>query len=458
MHMKKNQIDDEEIFMEERAVSEAAEKSISRLSILLYFFTFAIETTVIWMQKDNLTEYFKIISLSFVMIALIMFYIKMNISKILEKKNISVIIASSYIVSLTSVMISLKIPIYNFWLIGVVIIAMIVDVNLGLLFNLFFSFLLCVISGMAVELMAFYFVLGSAACVLAKYIMKKSTIVYALVVLCCIAVSLEFIIHNFVYEEAVSGKLIFSLISIVFISVTAYIYGIIYNKILIPEDIKIEVEGSDETATIEGASEEIETDQEEAASEENNLEDTDLQTQSTEEDNTENIRSMLDELSAVDNSLILELKNVSEELYQHSIDISEISYGAAMCIGADELIVRVGGLYHEIGRIRGDNYIEEGILIAKENNFPQEIIDIIKQHNSKYEKPCSAEAAIVMLTDSVISTIEYMEKNSQQKEFTTDKIIDNVFNIRLSKGTLDNAGFTVTQYKSLREYYKKNFF
>jgi membrane-associated HD superfamily phosphohydrolase len=66
------------------------------------------------------------------------------------------------------------------------------------------------------------------------------------------------------------------------------------------------------------------------------------------------------------------------------------------------------------------------------------------------------EAAIVMLSDSVVSTIEYIEK-SEENKFTTNKIIDNIFQMRMDKGTFDGANLSLKDFKMLKEFYQKEF-
>ena len=115
-----------------------------------------------------------------------------------------------------------------------------------------------------------------------------------------------------------------------------------------------------------------------------------------------------------------------------------------------------GGLYHEIGKLNGKNYIEEGLIIAEDYAFPKELKAILREHNIKYDKPNSVEAAIVMLSDSVVSTIEYIEK-SEDRKYTTNKIVDNIFQMRMEKGTFDGANLTLNNFKDLKEFYQKEF-
>jgi putative nucleotidyltransferase with HDIG domain len=161
-------------------------------------------------------------------------------------------------------------------------------------------------------------------------------------------------------------------------------------------------------------------------------------------------------LCSLDNDLIRKMKQYSENLYTHSVRIGDISYRAAMEIGADPMLALAGGLYHEIGKINGKNYIEEGTKIAEDYSFPKALKAVIREHNIKYDKPGSVEAAIVMLSDSVESTIDYIEKNDDHK-FTTDKIIDNIFQLRMDKGTFDTSHLTIKDFKLLKEFYQKEY-
>ena len=47
------------------------------------------------------------------------------------------------------------------------------------------------------------------------------------------------------------------------------------------------------------------------------------------------------------------------------------------------------------GKINISQYIEEGLKLAEEYKFPKKLIGILRQHNIKYDKPTSVEAAII---------------------------------------------------------------
>ena len=169
----------------------------------------------------------------------------------------------------------------------------------------------------------------------------------------------------------------------------------------------------------------------------------------------------LDEILDLEFPLIQRLKQHSIQLYNHSLFISELCGSAAKAVGANVQKAKAGGLYHEIGRIESKQYVEDGVTLAEAYHLPCIIMDIIKQHNLKYEKPNTPEAAIVMMTVSLITTKEYLEKTVAD---TSDKqgletsipiknIVNDVFQMRLSKGSLDDSGLTLQQYNKLKDFY-----
>ena len=160
------------------------------------------------------------------------------------------------------------------------------------------------------------------------------------------------------------------------------------------------------------------------------------------------------ELSDTNSTLLKDLSNKAPGTFHHSLEVANLSETAASAIGANTLLVRVGALYHDIGKINNPSFFSEnqtsrysphkrltpiesakiiidhvsdGVLIAKKNKLPNRIIDFIKTHHGttrvyyffkkaidskdlKFEekdfkypgpKPFSKETAILMMADSV---------------------------------------------------------
>lgn len=117
--------------------------------------------------------------------------------------------------------------------------------------------------------------------------------------------------------------------------------------------------------------------------------------------------------------------------------------------GVDALLVKCGGYYHEIGRLRGKNTLENTLEIAKQEAFPVALQDILREHTINGDKPTSKEAAVLLLTDNVCSMCEYLKK-TQKGKILVVKIIDKALNLRISKEDLSESGLTVKEFAIIR--------
>jgi len=155
---------------------------------------------------------------------------------------------------------------------------------------------------------------------------------------------------------------------------------------------------------------------------------------------------------------ILELKNKHNDVYMHSLQVAELAVNAAKAIDADVLIVKAGSLYHDIGKFKSNNYIKSSLEIARKYNLPIKVQKTISEHNGNTKKPSNPESAIIMLADTVLSTIDRIEKSKGRIDLTEEKIINNVFNIRIESGALSESGLDLNKLykikKSFIEFFK----
>jgi putative nucleotidyltransferase with HDIG domain len=189
--------------------------------------------------------------------------------------------------------------------------------------------------------------------------------------------------------------------------------------------------------------------------------------------------------------LLRQLQQRAPGTYNHSLQVANIAEAAAEAIGADSLLVYVGALYHDIGKINkpeyfvenqagGENkhdklspamsllvivgHVKNGIELAREYGLPRSIIHFIESHHgttlveyfyhaakAKSEatdagpsvaeveyrypgpKPRTKEAAILMLADAVESAARSMaEPNPSRietlvRKLSTKRLEDNQF-------------------------------
>ena len=114
------------------------------------------------------------------------------------------------------------------------------------------------------------------------------------------------------------------------------------------------------------------------------------------------------ELSDTNSKLLKELSEKAPGTFHHSLNVANLAEAAANEIGANAMLVRVGALYHDIGKMVNPTYFTEnqstginphdelspkesvdiiinhvidGIELAKKNNLPDRVIDFIRTHH-----------------------------------------------------------------------------
>ncbi|TAH72854.1 MAG: HDIG domain-containing protein [Anaerolineaceae bacterium] len=374
----------------------------------------------------------------------LIFYIRIqdDIFNIRFSKSIILI---SYLVPILLIMLLINPEVYSFWMIGGLLLAMLVDSKLGLLVYFNHTFILSITFSLRPETIIHLLIMGVLLVLLSGSLKNKSTVIFAAIICLSSNITLSFVMNNFIFESSATVNYLSSFFSIFAVLLIAFLLSIIYDRMGNKDNdasehtlsqADAEVLRQDSTVSMTSIDDQIEDNQSSSLD--------------------RSIRTSYDILLSEDNELLLKIKEYSDALYKHSILIGDLSGRAAKIIGANEALARAGGYYHEAGKINGKNYIEAGLKLADDYYFPEDLKSILRQHNIKHDKPTSIESAIVMISDNVASTIEYIEKSGEGK-FTSDKVIDNIFRMRMDKGTFDDSGLSVKDFKLLKEFYQNEY-
>ncbi len=204
--------------------------------------------------------------------------------------------------------------------------------------------------------------------------------------------------------------------------------------------------------------------------------------------------------------LLRELQQRAPGTYDHSLQVASIAEAAAESIGADGLLVYVGGLYHDIGKMhkpqyfvenqqggenRHDNlspamsllviigHVKDGIELAREYRVPRAIIHFIESHHGttlveyffhaakqraeeagdkespqevefRYPgpKPNTREAAILMLSDCVESATRAMADPTPGQ---IEGLVHDLAQKRLLDGQFDQCPMTLAELSKVKE-------
>lgn len=216
----------------------------------------------------------------------------------------------------------------------------------------------------------------------------------------------------------------------------------------------------------------------------------------------------LSELSNPNQSLLKKLKQEAPGTYEHSLNVSRYAEEASNAIGANTELIRVGLLYHDIGKTYNPDYfiennlgkpnphttlddpkksaeiiiahVPEGIKLAKKHKLPEAIIDFIPMHQGttvtnyfyvkaleKYGKsninimdfkypgpiPNSREAGIAMIADSAEAALK-SEKELNSENDVREKIAK-IISARVNEGELRNSNLKPEELELIKESFVK---
>ncbi|MEE8142139.1 MAG: HDIG domain-containing metalloprotein, partial [Planctomycetota bacterium] len=132
------------------------------------------------------------------------------------------------------------------------------------------------------------------------------------------------------------------------------------------------------------------------------------------------------ELADQNRPVLREFQLLAPGSFQHSLMVGQLAEEAAKSIGANDLLARVGALYHDVGKMMKPNYfvenmndkqnihdrlspemsrliiishVKDGIRIAQEERLPKPIVDMIPMHHGT-------------------SLVEYFYQKKRQQEVT----------------------------------------
>ncbi len=221
------------------------------------------------------------------------------------------------------------------------------------------------------------------------------------------------------------------------------------------------------------------------------------------------------ELASMDQPLLQELMIQAPGTYHHSIIVGNMVEAAAKSIGANSLLAKVAGYYHDIGKIKkplyfienqfdGENrheklapsmsslilisHVKEGVELARKHRLGKPIMEIISQHHGKslisyfYQKalearekaqnskgaelppidiedyrypgpkPQTKEAGLVMLADMVEAACRSLtDPTASRIQGLVNRLINNAF----TDGQLDECELTLKDLHQIAKHFNQ---
>ena len=209
------------------------------------------------------------------------------------------------------------------------------------------------------------------------------------------------------------------------------------------------------------------------------------------------------ELTDTNAVLLKELSNKAPGTFHHSLNVANLAEAAANEVQANAMLVRVGALYHDIGKMKNPtyfienqstginphnelepkdsaqiiiNHVIDGIEMAKKQNLPDRIIDFIRTHHGTTmtyyfysqekaknpmvrkqdfvypgPKPFSKETAILMMCDSVEAASKSMPDITAH---TIEQLVERVIGKQIETDQFLNANITFREINQIKKILK----
>ena len=214
--------------------------------------------------------------------------------------------------------------------------------------------------------------------------------------------------------------------------------------------------------------------------------------------------SKLKDLSDTDNKLLQKLQHTVPGTFQHSLQVANLAENAAKQIGANVLLVRVGALYHDVGKIDnpmcfientagGVNYhselspkesamaiikhVDDGMEMARKAGLPTLVSDFIQTHHGTTRveyfynvhcnnggspdevsdftyhgvKPQTKEQAILMLADAVEAAARTIKDYNEE---TVSSLVNGIFERKNRENQFSEADISNKELSVVVESFK----
>ena len=211
------------------------------------------------------------------------------------------------------------------------------------------------------------------------------------------------------------------------------------------------------------------------------------------------------ELSDMNRPLLKDLSLKAPGTLQHSLQVANLSEAAATRIGADQLLVKVAALYHDIGKTLNPTYfienqsgesphnqltnlesakiiidhVVEGEKLAKKHRLPQVLIDFILTHHGttrveyfyrnhikenpgkefdeslfRYPgpRPTTKEQTILMVADSLEAAAKSLKNPTAQD---IDELVEKIIAQKITNGQFEDSEITFEELEVCNEEFKK---
>ena len=215
--------------------------------------------------------------------------------------------------------------------------------------------------------------------------------------------------------------------------------------------------------------------------------------------------SRLWDLSDTNNKLLQQLQYKAPGTFQHSLQVANLAENAVREIGGDAMLVRVGALYHDIGKMEnplcfienqaeGVNYhaglspeesardiikhVDDGLVLARKNKLPANVTDFIASHHGRSltlyfynvycnnggdpankapftyngKLPSTKEQVVVMMADAVEAASRTLKDYSEE---SISELVDRILASKYDDSQLAEADISLREINLVKASFKR---
>lgn len=149
--------------------------------------------------------------------------------------------------------------------------------------------------------------------------------------------------------------------------------------------------------------------------------------------------------------LLVELKNYSKEEYYHAVHTAYLCDRIGKKLGLDDDAAKAGGYYHKIGLLKGQNNWENTRLVLEEYKFPEKVHEILKEYLDEGERILAKETVVLLISDTVISSIHYLFSKDKTAQLDYEKLIQAVFKKKEESGLMKYSQISLGELEEMKK-------
>lgn len=140
--------------------------------------------------------------------------------------------------------------------------------------------------------------------------------------------------------------------------------------------------------------------------------------------------------------LMVELKEKEADLYLHTVHVAYLSDKLATALELDGQCVKTLSYYYKIGILQGEANFENAMIAIEDYEFPSYTYDYLKDVIENQNCPNTKEAFVVLISEMIISSMEYLHTKNANKEIQYEQVILALFKKKMESIFPKKCGIT----------------